>query len=271
MMIGERFFREITDNVWDAEAPHRRNGSQPALPCRCSRPCRSCSVIGQNRPTRSISRADLNDHIAEVVRENPERFAGLGTFPCRIPISRRASWSVVCANSVYAVLRSERMSTRMTIGTVPIAAISITIRSKCSGKRRSNWTRRSLSIHGTCSAKTRMPKYWLPWLVGMPAETSLAICSMMFGGVFERFPELRVAFAHGGGGFPSQLGRIEHGFTCARSCRGRQRIDPRNCLAGQRDGRSSTRALLCRLISPRSRGPSFPLPPFRCPTGRARI
>ena len=29
-----------------------------------------------------------------------------------------------------------------------------------------------------------MKKYWLPWLVGMPAETSLAICSMIFGGVF---------------------------------------------------------------------------------------
>src|SRR5207247_2333035 len=39
--------------------------------------------------------------------------------------------------------------------------------------------------------KERMPKYWLPWLVGMPAETSLAICSLIFGGVFERFPKLR--------------------------------------------------------------------------------
>ena len=57
-----------------------------------------------------------------------------------------------------------------------------------------------------------MPKYWLPWLVGMPAETSLAICSMIFGGVFERFPNLRVAFAHGGGAFPITIGRIEHGF-----------------------------------------------------------
>jgi aminocarboxymuconate-semialdehyde decarboxylase len=60
--------------------------------------------------------------------------------------------------------------------------------------------------------KERMPKYWLPWLVGMPAESSLAICSMIFGGVFERFPQLRVAFAHGGGAFPGTIGRIEHGF-----------------------------------------------------------
>jgi aminocarboxymuconate-semialdehyde decarboxylase len=59
----------------------------------------------------------------------------------------------------------------------------------------------------------KMQRYWLPWLVGMPAETSLAICSMIFGGVFERLPELRVAFAHGGGSFPSTIGRIEHGFN----------------------------------------------------------
>jgi aminocarboxymuconate-semialdehyde decarboxylase len=48
--------------------------------------------------------------------------------------------------------------------------------------------------------------------VGMPAETCLAICSMIFGGVFERFSKLRVAFAHGGGAFPFTIGRIEHAF-----------------------------------------------------------
>ena len=60
--------------------------------------------------------------------------------------------------------------------------------------------------------KERMPNYWLPWLVGMPAETSLAICSLIFGGVFERFPKLRVGFAHGGGAFPFTIGRIERAF-----------------------------------------------------------
>ena len=38
-------------------------------------------------------------------------------------------------------------------------------------------------------AKEKMSKYWLPWLVGMPAETSLAICSMIFGGIFERLKQ----------------------------------------------------------------------------------
>ena len=60
--------------------------------------------------------------------------------------------------------------------------------------------------------KDRMAKYWLGWLVGMPAETALAICSVIFGGVLEKLPRLRIAFAHGGGAFPGTLGRIEHGF-----------------------------------------------------------
>jgi aminocarboxymuconate-semialdehyde decarboxylase len=61
--------------------------------------------------------------------------------------------------------------------------------------------------------RERMGLYWMPWLVGMPAETALSICSFIFGGVFERLPRLRVAFAHGGGAFPGLIGRLEHGFN----------------------------------------------------------
>jgi aminocarboxymuconate-semialdehyde decarboxylase len=57
-----------------------------------------------------------------------------------------------------------------------------------------------------------MQKYWLPWLVGMPAETSRAICSLIFSGVLEKCVNMRICFAHGGGSFPSTIGRIEHGF-----------------------------------------------------------
>ena len=59
-----------------------------------------------------------------------------------------------------------------------------------------------------------MQRYWLPWLVGMPAETSRALCSMIFGGIFERLPKLRVNFAHAGGSFMATIGRIQHGFDC---------------------------------------------------------
>src|SRR5262249_57367351 len=60
--------------------------------------------------------------------------------------------------------------------------------------------------------RERMGSYWLPWLVGMPAETSLAICSVLFSGMLDRLPRLRIAFAHGGGAFPGTLGRIDHAF-----------------------------------------------------------
>lgn len=48
----------------------------------------------------------------------------------------------------------------------------------------------------------------------MPAETSLAICSFIFGGIFERLPHLRVLFAHAGGSFPATVGRVKHGYDC---------------------------------------------------------
>jgi aminocarboxymuconate-semialdehyde decarboxylase len=88
--------------------------------------------------------------------------------------------------------------------------------------------------------KERMSKYWLPWLVGMPAETSLAICSMIFGGVFERFPKLRVAFAHGGGAFPGTIGRIDHGFHVRPDlCAPDNETNPRKYLASKsRQGES---------------------------------
>jgi aminocarboxymuconate-semialdehyde decarboxylase len=59
-----------------------------------------------------------------------------------------------------------------------------------------------------------MKKYWLPWLVGMPAETARAACSLIFGGVLERLPRLRVCLAHAGGSLIPTIGRIEHGFNC---------------------------------------------------------
>jgi aminocarboxymuconate-semialdehyde decarboxylase len=37
---------------------------------------------------------------------------------------------------------------------------------------------------------------------------------MLFGGIFEKFPDLRVCFSHAGGSFPATIGRIEHGFNC---------------------------------------------------------
>jgi aminocarboxymuconate-semialdehyde decarboxylase len=55
---------------------------------------------------------------------------------------------------------------------------------------------------------------WRPWLVAMGMETALAFDALRTGGIHERFPTLRVLYAHGGGVFPALLGRLEHGAYC---------------------------------------------------------
>src|SRR5207244_4658177 len=145
----------------------------------------------------------LNDHLAEVVRQFPRRFVGLGTLPLQAPD--------------LAIRELERC--RKDLG---LQGIEI-------GSHVNDWNLdhpalfpvfeaaqqlgAAVFVHPwDMLAKERMSKYWLAWLVGMPAETALAICSLIFGGVLERLPRLRVCFAHGGGGFPGTFGRIEHGF-----------------------------------------------------------
>ncbi|MGA2745735.1 MAG: tryptophan 2,3-dioxygenase family protein [Candidatus Sulfotelmatobacter sp.] len=59
----------------------------------------------------------------------------------------------------------------------------------------------------------RMPKYMMPWTVGMPAETQLGIVAMILGGAFDKLPQsLRICFAHGGGSFAFLLGRLENAW-----------------------------------------------------------
>ena len=59
----------------------------------------------------------------------------------------------------------------------------------------------------------RMPKYMMPWTVGMPAETQLSVVAMILSGAFDRLPKtLRICFAHGGGSFAFLLGRLENAW-----------------------------------------------------------
>jgi aminocarboxymuconate-semialdehyde decarboxylase len=144
----------------------------------------------------------LNDHMAEVVGRYPDRFYGLGTVPLQDP--------------QLAIAELERFAS--------LGLVGVEI-----GSHVNDWNldapelfpffeacaRLNLAVFvhpWDMMAKEKMKKYWLPWLVGMPAESSLALCSLIFGGVLERLPHLRVAIAHGGGSFPYTLGRIQHGF-----------------------------------------------------------
>ena len=59
----------------------------------------------------------------------------------------------------------------------------------------------------------RLAKHYFPLIVGNPLETALAISNLIFGGVLERLPDLRICFAHGGGAFPFTLARLDHGWS----------------------------------------------------------
>lgn len=144
----------------------------------------------------------LNDHIADVVTEFPLRFAGLGTVPLQ--------------DTTLAIAEIERCK--------QIGLSGVQIGTNVNQKNLSE--PEFFDFFEACSelgmavfihpwemmGEGDMQKYWLPWLVGMPAEVSRAICSLIFSGTLERLPDMRICFAHGGGSFPATIGRIDHGF-----------------------------------------------------------
>lgn len=65
----------------------------------------------------------------------------------------------------------------------------------------------------------RLEDYFMTNAVGQPLETTLALAQMIFGGVFERFPNLKLCAAHGGGYFPFYLGRFEQSYRERAECR----------------------------------------------------
>ena len=58
----------------------------------------------------------------------------------------------------------------------------------------------------------RMRSYYLNNLIGNPLDTTIAAACLIFGGVMDRFPKLKVCLAHGGGFTPYQAARWEHGW-----------------------------------------------------------
>lgn len=221
MMMDDRFFREVMDNCWDPDSRikdcQQHNVDVQVL----STIPVLFSYWAQPAHAHDVSRF-LNDHIADIVRRYPKKFIGLGTLPMQSPD--------------LAVKELERCVKELGMAGVEI------------GSHINDWNLSDPEVFPVFEAaadlgaavfvhpwdmmgKSKMEKYWLPWLVGMPAETSLAICSMIFGGVFERLPNLKVAFAHGGGSFPATIGRIEHGFNVRQDlCAVDNNINPKNYL-----------------------------------------
>jgi aminocarboxymuconate-semialdehyde decarboxylase len=146
----------------------------------------------------------LNNHLADVQHTFPKRFVALGTVPMQ--------------NIDLAI-------EEMTRCVRELGMPGLEIGSNILGKNLDDQSffpfYEAAEELGACllihpwemAGADRMKRYFMEWLVGMPAETTLALCSMIFGGVFDRFPNLKVLFSHASGAFPFTLGRIAHGFN----------------------------------------------------------
>jgi aminocarboxymuconate-semialdehyde decarboxylase len=202
MMVDDKFFREIESNCWD---PHQRikecDHHHVDVQVLSTIPV-MFSYWAKPQDCLEVSRF-LNDHIAQVVKNHPQRFIGLGTVPMAAP--------------ELAVKELERCVKELGLAGIQIGSnvnqLNLNEPQFFDVFKAAEELGACIFIHPwEMMGSNDMQKYWLPWLVGMPAETSRAICSMIFGGVLEKLPKLRVAFAHGGGSLPATFGRIAHGF-----------------------------------------------------------
>jgi aminocarboxymuconate-semialdehyde decarboxylase len=203
MMRGNQFFREIKENCWNAELRIKEYDQfNTQVQVVCTIPV-MFSYWAKPDDGLDISMF-LNDHIAALVSKYPRHYVGLGTVPMQ--------------DTELAVEELERCK--------KIGLHGIQIGSNINDENLNE--EKFFPLFDACQksgmavlvhpwnmmGEKKMSRYWLPWLVGMPAETSRAVCSMIFGGIFERLPELRVNFAHAGGSFLPTIGRIQQGFDC---------------------------------------------------------
>jgi aminocarboxymuconate-semialdehyde decarboxylase len=149
----------------------------------------------------------MNDAIAGLVRAHPDRFFGLGTLPMQ--------------DGKRAAQELERVVTRLGFRGIElcthVAGIDLD-----DERFEPVWTaaerlRVPFFVHPQNSGDaSRLRDLHLWNLVGFPMETALTVARLILGGVFERHPGLRMIFAHGGGYFPYQIGRLDHGWAMRR-------------------------------------------------------
>lgn len=164
---------------------------------------------------------DVNDEIAAVVARHPKRFRGFAQLPLQDP-----------------ALAAAELERTVTIHGFAGAAVG----SHVDGK---DWDDPSLwPVLAACerlgallfvhpryeAVHPRLGRRHLANLIGNPLETTIAVAAFVLGGVLERFPGLRVCFAHAGGYAPAGIGRIGHGFRVRAETSAESSVDPREAL-----------------------------------------
>lgn len=142
-----------------------------------------------------------NDHVANLVAKAPDRFVGLGTLPMTdtessiVEIERATGELDLRAFQIDSRVMDRELSDR---SLDPIYAKLVEVGA-------------GLMIHPLgFSHGQRLTPFFMVNSVAQPLEELLAFNHLVFGGVLDRFPELKVYIAHGGGFAPFYIGRFDH-------------------------------------------------------------
>ena len=178
MMRDDHFFREIASNCWDAEERIEEYGKAGVQVQVVSTIPVMFSYWAKANHAADLARF-LNDHIAQIVQDHPRHYVGLATVPMQ--------------DTEVAIQVLEEAAKQGHRG--------VQIGSNINGLNLGD--ARFFPFYEACErlgmalfihpwdmmGKSDMERYWLPWLVGMPAETSRAACSMIFAGVIDKYPQ----------------------------------------------------------------------------------
>jgi aminocarboxymuconate-semialdehyde decarboxylase len=150
----------------------------------------------------ALSRAQ-NDGISQVVKDNSNTFFGL----CGVPIQ----------DPQESVNELVRAATKLGMKGVEIPTningVNLDDRSLWPFYGKVQELGIPILVHPiNIGAADRLQRYYLSNLIGNPLDTSIAIGSIVFGGVLQDFPRLKFLFVHGAGFTPYQRGRLDHGF-----------------------------------------------------------
>jgi aminocarboxymuconate-semialdehyde decarboxylase len=144
-----------------------------------------------------------NDWIAKAIAARPTRFIGLGTLPLHVPS--------------LAVAELERCMRELGLAGV---AISTTAGGLELGDPALQpfWEKAEalgavVYIHPGGNRDRRFKRFHLWNSVGQAFEEAMAISSLMYDGVLERFPKLKICISHGGGYMPFYMGRIDRNYV----------------------------------------------------------
>jgi len=202
IMVGERFFRHIYSACWDPEVRLQemdRDGVE--LQVISATPV----LFAYERPVEhALDCARLfNDAALELCGRGKGRLKSL----CQVPLQDIDAACAELSRCTKAGHLGVQIGNHVGDKNLDDAGI-VTFLHHCADEGA------AVLVHPwDMMGQARMPKYMMPWTVGMPAETQLTVVALILSGAFDTLPaNLQICFAHGGGSFAFLLGRLENAW-----------------------------------------------------------